>query len=228
VPAARLPEGLAALARPAAGDPEGLLLLLHGRGADEHDLFPLVDFLDPDRRLLGITPRAPLSLPPGGAHWYAFREVGSPDPDTFRATFPRLAGWFDALVAQLGLPMERTAIGGFSQGAVMSYALALGPSRPRPAALLALSGFMPSVEGFELDLESLPGHVAIGHGVLDPIIGVEWGRRARASLERAGAKPLYREYPLGHSIDPSFLRELVPWLGGSLGFAAFARGTNAP
>ena len=69
------------LERPARGEPEGLLVLLHGRGADEHDLFPLLDVLDPERRLLGVTPRAPLSLPPGGAHWYAFYRVGEPGAD---------------------------------------------------------------------------------------------------------------------------------------------------
>ena len=64
------------LTRPVAGDAEGLLVLFHGRGADERDLYPLLDLLDPERRLLGVTPRGPLSLPPGGAHWYALHEIG--------------------------------------------------------------------------------------------------------------------------------------------------------
>ncbi len=64
------------LERPAEGDPAGLLVLFHGRGSDERDLFPLLDELDPQRRLLGVTPRGPLSLPPGGAHWSAFQQVG--------------------------------------------------------------------------------------------------------------------------------------------------------
>ena len=59
---------LDAKTRPAAGEPEGLLVLFHGRGADEHDLFPLLDLLDPERRLLGVTPRGPLSLPPDYEH----------------------------------------------------------------------------------------------------------------------------------------------------------------
>ena len=62
--------------RAAAGEAEGALVLFHGRGADEKDLFPLLDLLDPDRRLVGATPRGPLSLPPGGAHWYAVHEIG--------------------------------------------------------------------------------------------------------------------------------------------------------
>ena len=88
---------LRALERPAAGEPEGALVLLHGRGADEHDLFPLLDALDPERRLHGYTPRAPLALPPGGAHWYVVPRVGYPDPATFAEGYGALTEWFDAL-----------------------------------------------------------------------------------------------------------------------------------
>jgi phospholipase/carboxylesterase len=196
------------LTRPARGEPEGLLVLLHGRGADEHDLYPLLDLLDPERRLLGATPRGPLSLPPGGAHWYALYRLGYPDPATFSETFPQLVEWLDGS----GFPPERTVIGGFSQGAVMTYALGLVRGRPRPAGLMALSGFMPTVPGFELDLASPLPPVAIGHGTYDQVIGVEWGRSARETLTEAGADVLYREYPLPHAIDPTFLDELARWL----------------
>ena len=60
-------------------------MLLHGRGTSERDLLPLLDELDPERRLTGITPRGPLSLPPGGAHWYKVRTVGFPGPKIGRA-----------------------------------------------------------------------------------------------------------------------------------------------
>ena len=202
--------------RPAAGDPAGLLVLFHGRGADEHDLFPLLDLLDPEQRLLGVTPRGPLSLPPGGAHWYAVREIGYPDPGTLLPTFDAVSGWLDALGAETGIGPERTVLGGFSQGAVMSYALGLGRTRPRPAAIVALSGFIPTVEGFELDLERPLPPVAIGHGTQDPVIEVGWGRRARETLEAAGAQVLYREYPLPHAVDPGFLAELQPWVSAAL------------
>jgi phospholipase/carboxylesterase len=199
-------------ARPAAGDPEGALVLFHGRGTSEHDLFPLLDALDPERRLLGVTPRGPLALPPGGAHWYVIRELGYPDPDTFGASYERASSWLDALAAETGIPPERTVLGGFSQGAVMSYALGFGAERPRPAGIIALSGFVPTAEGFELDLERPLPPVAIGHGTFDPVIGVEWGRRAKELLERAGADVLYQEYPLPHAVDPQFLHRLQPWL----------------
>jgi phospholipase/carboxylesterase len=209
------------LTRPAAGTPEGALVLFHGRGADEHDLFPLLDVLDPERRLLGATARGPLSLPPGGAHWYAVRRVGYPDPETFHATYPQLAAWLDALLAEHGIAPERTVLGGFSQGSVMSYALGLGARRPRPAGIMALSGFIPEVEGFELELGNAAGlPVAIGHGIHDPVISVEFGRDARDRLVDAGADVLYRESPMPHTIDPQFLGELPGWLRGTLESAA--------
>jgi phospholipase/carboxylesterase len=207
------------LARPAEGDAGGLLVLLHGRGADELDLFPLLGLLDPERRLLGVTPRGPLSLPPGGAHWYAVHEIGYPDPSTFLPTFEALCEWLDGLWADAGIGPEQTVLGGFSQGAVMSYALGLARGRPRPAAIVALSGFIPSVERFALDLEPPLPPIAIGHGTFDPVIDVSWGRRARETLAAAGASVLYREYPLPHAVEPRFLAELAPWLSAVLAAA---------
>jgi phospholipase/carboxylesterase len=195
---------LRALERPAAGEPEGALVLLHGRGADEHDLFPLLDALDPERRLHGYTPRAPLALPPGGAHWYVVPRVGYPDPETFAEGYGALTAWFDALPFAAG----DIVLGGFSQGAVMSYALGLGKGRPRTRALIALSGFIPTVAGWESDLEPPFPPIAIAHGTYDPVIPVEFGRAARDRLEAAGAEVWYRESPIEHSIDPQVVLEL--------------------
>ncbi len=158
-----------------------------------------------------MTPRGPLSLPPGGAHWYVLGELGYPPPDTFLPSYRMGGALLDELAAETGIPPERTVLGGFSQGAMMSYALGLGADRPRPAGIIALSGFVPTVEGFELDLERPLPPIAIGHGTYDPVIGVEWGRRAKELFEQAGADVLYRESPLPHAVDPAFLRELQPW-----------------
>jgi len=190
-------------------------VLLHGRGSHELDLYPLLDELDPERRLVGVTPRAPLALPPGGRHWYAFGGMGTPDPATFLPTIEAAGAWLDGLPEVTRVPLERTVLGGFSQGCVMSWALGLAAGRPRPAAIIGLSGFMPTVPGFELDLSGLDGYpVAIGHGTADQVIGVEWGRQARDRLEAAGAAVTYRESPMGHTVDPGFMQELAGWLGG--------------
>jgi phospholipase/carboxylesterase len=201
-------DALTYVKRPAAQAPEGALVLFHGRGTSEHDLAPLLDMLDPERRLVGFTPRGPLSLPPGGAHWYSVARIGFPDSETFHATYASAGSWLDAVLAEEGVSHDRAVVGGFSQGAVMSYALGLGAGRPRPAGIVALSGFMPTVEGFEVDLAGRAGlPVAIGHGVYDPVIGVEWGHDARDRLTAAGADLLYREYRMGHTVHPDFLAE---------------------
>jgi phospholipase/carboxylesterase len=200
---------LRALQRPAAGEAEGALVLLHGRGADEHDLHGFLDLLDPERRLLGVTPRGPLTLPPGGAHWYVVRRIGFPDPETFSASFALLSELLD----ELEVPPERTVLGGFSQGAVMAYALALGTGRPRPAGVFALSGFLPQVDGFALDLAGRTGLATfIAHGALDPVIDVGFGRDARDRLSAAGLEVTYRESPIAHSVDPAILPDLKAWL----------------
>ena len=195
--------------REPSGEPEGALVLTHGRGADEHDLFPLLDLLDPQRRLLGITPGGPLSLPPGGRHWYMVPRVGFPDPDTFAQGFGELTAFLDGL----GLDWSRTVLGGFSQGTVMSYATGLGAGRPLPAGIIALSGFIPTVEPWRMR-DDLPAGfpVAIGHGTADPVISVDFARDARERLEAAGADVVYQETPIGHQIDPRFLATLPAWV----------------
>jgi phospholipase/carboxylesterase len=203
---------LVARTRPAAGEPEGALVLFHGRGADEDDLFPLLDALDPERRLLGATPRGPLSLPPGGAHWYVLGGIGTPEMRSFQASYSAASKWLDELVSELGFGFDKVVLGGFSQGGAMTYALGLGAGRPRPAGLIALSSFVPTVEGLELDLSPPLPSVAVGHGTLDNVIGVEWGRRARALLVDAGADVLYRETPMFHQVDPEFIRTIAEWL----------------
>ena len=205
--------GAPAEERPA--EASGALVLFHGRGTDERDLYPLLDELDPERRLLGVTARGPLSLPPGGAHWYVVQRVGFPDAETFRATYDLAGAWLDELLAEHRIPPKRTVLGGFSQGAVMSYALGLGADRPRPAGIIGLSGFIPTVDGFELG--AVNGEpVAMGHGTYDPIIPVEFGRSARDRLADGGAEVTWRESPMGHTIDPAFLAELRAWLPARL------------
>jgi phospholipase/carboxylesterase len=149
-------------------------------------------------------------------------ELGYPPPDTFLPSYRQGAALLDSLGAETGIPLDRTVLGGFSQGAVMSYALGLAVDRPRPAGLVALSGFVPTVEGLELDFERALPPIAIGHGAYDPVIGVEWGRRAKELLEGAGADVLYRESPLPHTVDPAFLQALQPWVQAAIPAASVA------
>jgi phospholipase/carboxylesterase len=204
--------------RPAAGEATGLLVLHHGRGADEVDLLGLADVLDPQRRLHVVTPRGPLTLPGWpGYHWYTVPQVGYPDPDTFWAAFNALAEFHDELWERTGLTPERTVLGGFSMGSVMSYSLGLPANRPAPAGILAFSGFIPTVDGWQpslADRQSL--RVFIAHGRNDPIMDVNFARQARELLEAGGLPVEYHESDAAHHIDPAHVPAAVEWLGATL------------
>jgi len=206
--------GLTYRERPATGEPEGLLVLHHGRGADELDLLGLADVLDPRQRLHVVTPRGPLTLPGfPGYHWYVVPRVGYPDPETFDAAYAALAGFHDELWERTGIGPERTVLGGFSMGTVMSYGLGLGPDRPVPAGILAFSGFVPTVEGWEPSLDDRASlSVFIAHGRRDPVIEIGFAHRARELLESGGLPVEYHESDAAHHIDPDHILPAVSWL----------------
>ncbi len=197
------------LVREPEGEAAGTLVLLHGRGTDEHDLVPLLSVLDPRRRLRGITIGGPLSLPPGGRHWYAVHRVGFPDPTTFDPSYAELTAFLDH---ELGVDWSRTVIGGFSQGGVMAYAVGLGEARPVPAGILAMSCFVLQTDHWRPELarrrELAVAHV---HGEQDPVIPVSFAREARDLLE-GSVELTYREFPGAHHVDPRLLPELAGWV----------------
>jgi len=165
-----------------------------------------------------VTPRAPLALDGSpGYHWYLVPRVGYPDPDTFRAARAALADLHDRLWEETGVGPERTVLGGFSMGSVMSYAMALGGDRPAVAGILAFGGFVPSVEDWAPVFEDRrPTRAFIAHGRRDPIIEIGFAQRARELLEAGGLDVTYRESELGHQIDPSHLRDASIWLAETL------------
>jgi len=203
---------------PAAGAPQGLLVLHHGRGTDEQDLLPLAEVLDPRHRLHVVTPRAPLSLPGmPGYHWYLVPRAGTPDRESFDAAYAQLAELHDELWQSTGIGPERTVLGGFSMGTVMSYVLGLDARRPVPAGLLALSGFLPRVEGWEPDPVGRRGLRAfIAHGRRDQVIDVRFAREAEQRLRELGLDVEYHESEAGHHIDPRELPAAASWLADTL------------
>jgi phospholipase/carboxylesterase len=207
------------LERPAIAEPAGLLVLHHGRGTDAHDLLPLGDELDPHRRLHIVAPQAPLTLPGmPGRHWYTVPRVGYPDPGTFHASYTALAELHDELWLRTGISPARTVLGGFSMGTVMSYALALGSDRPAPAGILAFSGFIPVVDGWQPALDERTAvRSLIAHGRSDPVIEVGFAHRARALLSAGGLDVDYHEFPGGHEIDRACIPPAILWLGGASG-----------
>ena len=205
--------------RPARGDAEGLLVLHHGRGSDEHDLLSLGDALDrrapPARRHAARAADASRAGPVTTGTSCRASAIPIPTPST-RPT-ARLAEFHEELWAETGIAPARTVLGGFSMGSVMSYSLGLGPDRPVPAGILAFSGFVPVVEGWEPDLAGRQGlPVFIAHGRNDPIMDVGFARTARELLEAGGLDVSYHESDVAHQIDPAHLPAAIEWLGAAL------------
>jgi phospholipase/carboxylesterase len=212
-----IPE-LAFRERPADGDADGLLVLHHGRGADENDLIGLADVLDPERRLHVVTPGAPLRVPGWpGKHWYVVPRVGYPEPESFRSTYLGLGAFHDALWERTGIAPSRTILGGFSMGSVMSHAMGLGPGRPVVGGILGLSGFIPTVEGWAPDLAPRGAtRVLNAHGRQDPVIGYEFAQRARAILTEAGLDLTTLDFDGGHHIAPEHVPAIASWVAETL------------
>jgi phospholipase/carboxylesterase len=209
---------LVTVERPAAGDPDGLLVLHHGRGTDENDLLGLADALDPARRLRIVSARGPLQVPGwSGYHWYLVPRVGYPDRTSFDAARAALAELHDRLWAESGVGPERTVLAGFSMGAAMSHAMGWSGERPAVAGVLAFSGFVPTVPGWHPSLEDRTATRAfLAHGTRDPVIDVGFGRAARDLLVASGIDVTYRESEVVHTIDPATVPLAAAWLAATL------------
>lgn len=190
--------------------PERLFLLVHGKGADEKDLEPLLPHLDRAGRFLFVLPRAPLPFPPGFT-WYTTDGIPRGGPE-FISSVDAIDDVLDTACVEHGLDRARALIGGFSQGAALTLALGLRRSaRPRPAGVLAMSGFLPEPAGLDYDLAGGPP-VLIQHGTADPLIPVHRGRDAARTLAGAGVPVLYREYPMAHQVALESLADASTWV----------------
>jgi phospholipase/carboxylesterase len=185
-------------------EPKSALIMLHGRGADEHDLFGLKDHLDPQLEIHSL--RAPFEYEWGGYAWFDLFEDGTVDMDGFRQSQEAILSYIR------GIKSDRLFLLGFSMGAIMSYAVALTqPTLCR--GILALSGFAPKQLEPDYRLQELADlHIFISHGVQDPVIPVSEARRTRSLLDASNAQVTYREYPMGHQIDQQCLTDLSLWL----------------
>jgi phospholipase/carboxylesterase len=192
------------------------LLLLHGRGTDEHDLLPLAR--DLDSRLFTVAARAPLQFPWGGFAWYELDPtgVGSPDKESIKRSLELLRRFVGEILDAYPIDPRSLFVGGFSMGAAMSAALALAePQRIAGAAIL--SGYVPLEAGLPLRPDNAVGlPIFEAHGALDQTIPIRWGRASRDYLLSTPVDLTYREYPIGHGVDPQELRDLGAWLRGAI------------
>lgn len=191
------------------------LVMLHGRGADEEDLIPLAEHYDPALLILSV--RAPFPFSEGdGYTWYDLARIGVPDPVMFRKSYDGLSHFLDDALRSYPVDPERLFLLGFSMGCVMSLALSL--TRPELfRGVIAHSGYVP--EGMHIPLRwGELGELAffIAHGTLDPVIPVEYARRAKRLFDTSGARLTYREYEMGHQISEESLGDSALFLAGLL------------
>ncbi|MGH8985250.1 MAG: thioredoxin [Acidimicrobiia bacterium] len=195
------------------GNPERVLLLAHGLGADERDLGGLLAYLDPDGNFATVLPRGPVSAPPGFA-WYQWSDAGTFDAAGFAESLAALDDLLDEACAEHGLARDEAVVGGFSQGAGMTLALALGRSeRPRPAAVLAMSPALPGLDMLDVDWEgakTLP--VLVQHGSEDPLVPVQRSRDLTREVESHGVPVVYAEYPMAHQVALESVQQARGWL----------------
>jgi thioredoxin len=190
-----------------------VLLLAHGYGADERDLGGLLGYLDPDGIFATVMPRAPLAAP--GAPGFSWYDMSAPpSADAFGEILDVLDETLDDACSQYGFPRSEAMVGGFSQGAGLALALALRPGEsPHPAGALAMSPFLPALDGLDLDdaaVSSIP--VLVQHGTHDQMIPVKQSRTLARALRAAGVPTVFREYPMEHQVALESLQDAHTWM----------------
>lgn len=194
------------------------MLLLHGIGSDEADLFNIAERLD--GRFLVVSARAPFEMAAGGFGWFniGFTPQGVvADGAQLKTSLKALLKFIEEVVGAYGADAARVYLAGFSQGAVMSMALAL--THPdKVVGVAAMSGSFPAhMLAHRINPQGLGGmRVIVTHGLYDAVLPIE---RSRATLDQLRALPLeltYREYPSGHEVSADNLRDVSSWLSDSL------------
>ncbi len=201
------------------GEKPPLLALLHGVGSNEADLFQLAPYLDPRFQIVSL--RAPLVRGPQSFAWFEPEFLPQGEfripPQQIAASRDRIAAFLDEAVAAYGADAERVYLLGFSQGAIMSLALALTQPERLAGAVPIAGRIPPEVEPWIVAPERTAGlPLLLEHGRLDQVIPIFWAHRARPILERQGVALDYREYDAPHSITPPMLDDAAAWLTARL------------
>jgi phospholipase/carboxylesterase len=193
-----------------------LILLLHGVGSNESDLFNLAQYLPPDA--LVISARAPLTLAPGQYGWYPvqFRGPGDfqIDAEMGRESVDRIKAFIAEACAAYNADPARVTLMGFSQGAIMSHAI-LNSSPERVARVVAMSGrVIPELFPQPAPSEALSGKpILITHGTRDGVIPIQYAREAEAHYQALPVTLAYHEYEMAHEINNAALQRVLDWLG---------------
>ena len=196
-------------------DKNPLLLLLHGYGSNEEDLFSFASEL-PEEYFV-VSARAPYDMMYGSYAWYAinFDADENKFSDIGQAKLSRdlIVKFIDELIENYPIDAKNITLIGFSQGSILSYAVAL--SYPEKVQrLVAMSGYLNTeiaVDGFEKnDFTNLK--IFASHGTVDQVIPVDWARKSPGILENLGISCVYKEYPIGHGVSPQNFYDFKSWL----------------
>ncbi len=191
------------------------LIMLHGYGSDEKDLFSFVSELDP--QYLVVSVRAPIPMQPFGNAWYGidYDAAGIKSYDEEQAEVSRdlIIKFVDEVIENYHADPHKITLFGFSQGAILSYAAAL--SFPKKISqVVAMSGYIPEnllIDKFEEnDFSRL--RIYSSHGSADQVVPVAWDRKTKAFLDKLKIDSQYSEFPVGHGVSPDNFKEIVEWL----------------
>ena len=196
-------------------DKNPLLLLLHGYGSNEDDLFSFSSELPDDYYIVSV--RAPYDMQFGSYAWYAINfdadENKFSDIGQAKTSRDLIAKFIDELIQNYPIDSKNVTLIGFSQGAILSYAVAL--SYPEKVQrVIAMSGYVSTeiaIDGFE---NNALGKLKIfaSHGTVDQVIPLEWARKSIPILENLGIEVIYKEYPIGHGVSPQNFYDFKNWL----------------
>lgn len=192
-----------------------LIILLHGYGSNEEDLFSFAPELPQDYYVISV--RAPFDLQPYGHAWYAIHfdadENKFSDNDQAKESVKLIANFIDEIVKEYPIDTENINLIGFSQGAILSYATALTYPE-KVAKVVALSGYLNlDIIPKNIDKETI-NHLKffVSHGTVDQVIPVDWARKAKPALDSLGLEVTYKEYPIGHGVAPQNFYDFKTWL----------------
>lgn len=194
-----------------------LLILLHGYGSNEQDLFSFAEELP--KELLIISAQAPYEIGYGGYAWYAinFDEVNGKFSDLKQAkeSIDKIAIFIDEIKAKYKTNTDNTFLLGFSQGAILSYSLSFFyPNKVNH--IIALSGY--------IETNLLPSEISkniktnyySSHGTVDQVLPIDWARKTKPFLDNLGLDNVYSEYPVGHGVAPQNFYSFKSWIEKNL------------
>lgn len=196
-----------------------VLILLHGYGSNEDDLFSFSSELPDEYYIISV--RAPYNLQGFGYAWYAIHfdadENKFSDDEQAKQSRDLIASFIDEIIIKYPIDKNRVTLIGFSQGSILSYAVAL--SYPEKVnRVVALSGYVNENILIEDFTSKNNKHLQffISHGTVDQVIPVDWARKAQPFIEKLGLAVVYKEYPVGHGVAPQNFFDFKNWLINSI------------